>query len=595
MRRIFFFLLFSVFALSVSGQAVPASFDLLNYGVRIDPDKRLIVVLAAIEMATQKNAAGVDEKMINTPLSESGALFREQILKDNTALDPELRRKISTFIAQYKRSHPKATDADVIAPFISMAYTLTPVPELGDPVITNDLPGPLLDVLDFAPLVREFYRRSVIGSKLDDYIKEYKADSDAVLRRSAREMVSELLDYLHTRPRLTFTEKVLTTTTKKGTKNTTLQQVETREHERRFFLVPEKLAAKGTINFLNIRDDYYVIVPPDTDLSFSEVRRAFLQFVIDPLVLNNAKEIATVRGFVKPLLDEKRKTDPSITPDVFLAVTRSLVAAVDVKQAEFARLRIATEQSRSKILTLKNDIEKKKLADELKAYEQSLADESLQHLYEDYEKGSVLSFYFAEQLKGIEDSGFDIGASLKEMLAAFDAAKESGRVVSTADARKRALAAREERKTKPDTRMIVAENPVTTKLQEIQKIISAKDYAKAESELKSLLAKNPTEPRIHYNIGRVAGLQAVAIEDPEAQSLKLLEAKKAYTEVLKNATQATDAALLSLTFVALGRIYEFNNDKSYATKLYDEAIKLDDVRGGGYKEALDAKARLIKP
>lgn len=595
MRRIFVFLLFSVFALSVSGQSLPPGFDLLNYGVRIEPDKRLMVVLAALEMATQKNAAGVEEKMINTPLSEAGTAFREQLLKDNAAIDPELRRKISTFIAQYKRSHPKATDADVIAPFVSMAYTLTPVPDLGDPVITNDLPGPLLDVLDFAPLVREFYKRSVISSKLDDYVKLYKADSDAVLRSSAREMVSDLLDYLHTRPRLTFTEKVLTTTTKKGTKNTTLQQLETRDHERRFFLVPEKLAAKGTINFLNIRDDYYVIVAPDTDLSFSEVRRAFLQFVIDPLVLNNAKEISNVRGYVKPLLDEKRKNDPSITPDVFLAVTRSLVAAVDVKQAEFARLRIATEQSRAKIVTLKDEAEKKRLAEELKDYERSLADESSQRLFEDYEKGAVLAFYFADQLKGLEDSGFDIGASLKEMLASFEAAKEGDRVATTADARKRAVTAREERKNKPDTRMIVAENPVTTKLLEIQKIINAKDYAKADGELKLLLAKNPTEPRIHYNIGRVAGLAAVTIEDPEAQAQKLLEAKKAYTEVLKNATQATDTALLSLTFVALARIYEFNNDKAYAIKLYDEAIKLDDVRGGGYKEALDAKARLIKP
>ena len=595
MRRIFVFLIFSIFAVSVSGQAVPQGFDLFNYGVRIEPDRRLIVVLAALEVATQKNAAGGDEKLINTPLSEGSIAFRAQLLKDNAALDPDLRRRISTFVGQYKRSHPKATDADVIAPFMSMAYTLTPVPELTDPVITNDLPGSLLDVLDFAPLVREFYRRSVTSSRLDDYVKEYRADSDAVLRSSAREMVSEMLDYLHTRPKLIFTEKVLTTTQKGKLKNTTLQQVETREHERRFFLVPEKLAAKGSITFLNIRDDYYVIVPPDTDLSFSEVRRAFLQFVIDPLVLNNAKEISVVRGYVKPLLDEKRKTDPTITPDVYLAVTRSLVAAIDVRQAEFARLSIATEQSREKILTLKDAAEKKRLTDELKAYGDSLADEAAQRLYEDYEKGAVLAFYFADQLKGVEDSGFDIGSSMKEMLAAFDAAKEGDRVAASAPARKRALAAREERKNKPDTRMIAVENPVTTKLREIQTIINAKDYAKADGELKLLLAKNPTEPRVHFNIGRVASLTAVTIEDPEVQAQKLLEAKKAYTAVLKNATATTDAALLSLTFVALGRIYEYSNDNAYAIKLYNEAIKLDDIRGGGYKEALDAKARLIKP
>ncbi len=599
MRRIFVFLILSLFALSVSGQDVPAAFDLVNYGVRIEPDKRLIVVLAALELASQKDASGAEQKLINTPLSTKGTEFRtrllaEGFLKDNVAQDVELRRRITAFVAQYKRSRPHATDAELIAPFISMAYTLTPVPDLNDPVITNDLPGPLLDVLDFAPLVREFYRKSSIGTRLDEYVKEYRSDSDAVLRPSAREMVSDLLDYLHTRPRLTYAEKVVTQTQKAGSKSS-IQKIETRENERRFFLVPEKLAAKQTVNFLNIRDDYYVILPPDTDLSFSEVRRAFLQFVIDPLVLGNSREMTAIRTWAKPMLDEKRKSDPTITPDVFLAVTRSLVAATDVRQAEFARVRIATQIAREKIGTLKDDAEKRRLADELEQYKRSLADESTLRLYEDFEKGSVLSFYFAEQLKGIEDSGFDIGSSLREMLVSFDPAKENDRVAASADARKRALAAREERKGKPDTRIITAENPVTAGLLDVQNLINAKNYAKANVDLRNLLAKYPKEPRIYFNIGRVAGLEAVLIQDAEAQARKLLEAKNAYVEVLKNATPTTDRALLSLTFVALGRIYEHNNDNAYALKLYEEAIKLDDVRGGGFGEALAAKQRLLKP
>lgn len=601
MFRFFSFAFILVCSVSSFAQ-VPASFDLINYGVRIEPDKRLIVVLSALEMATQRNAAGVEEKLINTPLSAKGEEFRaqllkDQLLKDNVPQEAELRRKISLFVGQYKKTRPNATDAEIIAPFMSMAYTLTPVPDLNDPVITNDLPGPLLDVLDFAPLVREFYRKSSIAPRLDEYVKQYQSDSDTVLRRSAREMVSDLLSYLHTRPRLMYADKIITQTQKAGSKSTAIQKVETRENERRFFLVPEKLAARQTINFLNIRDDYYAIVPPDTDLSFSEVRRAFLQFVIDPLVLSNSKELTQVRAWVKPVLDEKRKTNPSISPDVFLAVTRSLVAAADVKQAENARLRVATEIAREKISGYKADdlANRKKLSDELKAYKESLEDESLQQLYEEYEKGSVLSFYFAEQLKTIEDSGFDIAASMREMLAAFDPEKESNRIATTAEARKRALAAREERKTKPDTRIITAENPVTTKLLEIQTLINAKDYAKATADLKQLLAANPKEPRIHFNIGRVAGLEAVAIQDPEEQAKKLLAAKNAYVEVLRNAGPTTDRALLSLTYVALGRIYEYNNDTAYAIRLYDEAIKLEDVRGGGFSEAIAAKQRLLKP
>ena len=595
MQRVFLFIILAVFAIGISAQTPASGFDLSNYGVRIEPDKRLIVVLAALEMATSKNAAGADEKLINTPLSERGSKFREQLLQDNASLPDDLRRKISSFVAQYKKRNPKATDAEIVAPFISMAYTLTPVPELADPVITSDLPGNLLDVLDFAPLVREFYRRSVISSKLDDYVKESRSLADGTLGGSTRAMVSELLDYLHTRPQLIFSERVKVETRKGTSKTQTLTKIENRAHDRHFYVVPENLAPKGNVNFLNIRDDYYLIIPPDTALTNSEGRRAFLQFVVDPIVLSNSKEISPIRDWAKPLLDELRKSNPDISPDIFLTLSHSLVAAVDVRQSEYYKMRIATEQARSKIAQLESDDKKRALSKDLDKFKASLDDEASLQLYEDYQKGSVLSFYFAEQLKGIEDSGFDIASSLREMIASFDPAKETTRITGTAEARKRALVAREDRKNHPENRTFVAENPVTTRLLEIQKLIETRDLFKANTELKQLLTQNPSEPRIYYNIGRVAGLSAVGIEDRDVQAQKLLEAKVAYTNVLKTATSATDKALLSLTYVALARIYEFDGNEAYAIKLYDEAIKLDDVAGGGYKEAMDAKQRLIKP
>lgn len=593
MRRLSVIAFALFFVCSVSGQGVPAGFDLTNYGVRIEPDKRLIVVLSTLEMATAKNAAGVDERLVNTPLSEKGIKFREQLVADNAAVPEDLRRRISTFIAQYKKRNPKATDAQIAAPFVSMAYTLTPVPELADPVITSDLPGTLLDVLDFAPLVREFYRKSSIGVKLDEYVKDYRADSDAVLRVSARDMVRELLDYLHTRPRLTITERTFVETKKDKSKEV-LRKTEIREVERRFYLVPEKLTAKGDLNFLNIRDDYYVILQPDADLRFSEARRAFLRFVLDPLVLANSNEVATMRTWAKPLLDEARKTNPSVSPDAFLAITRSLVAAVDVRQNEFTQLRIATTQSRETIDRQKTAEGKEKVAADLAKIKEALADEATLRLYEDYEKGAVLSFYFAEQLKGIEDSGFDIAGSLREMIASFDPAKETTRLATTDEARKRAIAARELRKKNPEARTFTVENPVTTRLLEIQKTIEAKDLAKANTDLKKLLVEYPGEPRIYYNMGRVASLALESINDEDAQAQKLLEAKTAYSNVIGTATAATDRALLSLTYVALARIYEFQNQTEYALKLYDRAIDLGDVADGGFRVAMAAKQRLVK-
>ncbi|MEP6849600.1 MAG: hypothetical protein ABI999_12150, partial [Acidobacteriota bacterium] len=215
-----------VFTVCVSAQINTLTMDISNYGVRVEPDKRLMVVLATLEMANSGQ-----EKLIDTQLSATGGKFRETLKADMANTPADLKQKIVSFIAQYKKRHSKGTDAQIVAPFMSMAYTLTPAPELADPVITSDLPGNLLDVLDFAPLVREFYRRSDLAPHLDAYIKLYQQEADATLRPSAREMVADLLDYLHTRPQMTYIEKVKTQTPK--TKGTTLQKIEMVEHDRR--------------------------------------------------------------------------------------------------------------------------------------------------------------------------------------------------------------------------------------------------------------------------------------------------------------------------------------------------------------------------
>jgi len=589
MKYLVFFTLILAFSLNVFAQAAPAGFDLSNYGVKVEPEKRVIVVLGALDSARDDNG----KRLLNTTLSTAGTKFRDQMESD-LAVPDDLRQKISTFVAAYKKRHPQAADAEILSPFISMAYSLSQVPNLADPTVTGDLPGSLLDVLDFAPLVREYYRRSGIAAKLDQYAKDYQTTSDASVRPSARDMVSELLDYLHTRPQTLYTEKVKVETQKGNSKNKKIQQIETREHERRFFIVPEMLEPAGITNFLNIRDDYYVIIPPDTDLRPSDARRAFLQFVVDPLVLTNAKDISTVQAGVKQLLDERRKINPDVTPDVYIAIGRSLVAAIDARELEHSRVSAATTLARQKVDTLKTDAEKKAVSAELDKLKQGFADETALRLSDDYEKGAVLAFYFAQQLKGLEDSGFDIASSMREMILSLDASKEANRLNEFAEARKRGIATREERRNNPEATTIVIENPVTTRLLDIQKTIDAKDFAKAYADLQELVKTNPAEPRIYYAIGRVAGYQAEAIDDQQAQNKKLIEAKDAYAQVLKTATRTTDQALLSLTYVALAKIYEFYNDNPTAIQLYNRAIAYGPLDKSGYAEALAAKQRLVK-
>jgi hypothetical protein len=136
---------------------------------------------------------------------------------------------------------------------------------------------------------------------------------------------------------------------------------------------------------------------------------------------------------------------------------------------------------------------------------------------------------------------------------------------------------------------------VTNRLVDIQKLIDAKNYKQAESELKTLLEQNPGEPRIYYNIGRAASLSAQNLTDEARQKAKLLEAKVAYENVVRiSQKEKIDSALLSLSYVALAKIYEFYDNNTYAIGVYDAAIKLGNVAGGAYNEAIAAKQRLLK-
>jgi hypothetical protein len=57
----------------------------------------------------------------------------------------------------------------------------------------------------------------------------------------------------------------------------------------------------------------------------------------------------------------------------------------------------------------------------------------------------------------------------------------------------------------------------------------------------------------------------------------------------------TDKAIMSRAHESMGRINAFLENPAEALKQFEEAIKIGDVRGGAYKEALEGKKRLTQP
>jgi len=309
-------------------------------------------------------------------------------------------------------------------------------------------------------------------------------------------MVRSVLSYLHTRPIISTTQRVRVKSPDK--KKNAPAAYETRVHPRRFFIVPDLLAAPGAINFRVIADDYYAIVPENTDPTSSELRRAYVQFVIDPLVLTFNKEIVAEREKIKQLIDARAKESAGISPDPFIIVSRSLIAATDARFEESQRLTALTELQRARLLQARDDNARKTIAAHAEKARSAIADETIARLAESYEQGAIMSFFFADRLREVQASGFDVAGLFPEMLVGFDPAREAKRLQEVSSARERVLAARkahprysvwlidpdaENRDAVETARM----SALVKSLSEVEALLQTRQYEAAESRLKTLL------------------------------------------------------------------------------------------------------------
>jgi hypothetical protein len=576
----------------VSSQTVQqrpgAFFEVSEYGVDFQADPRLIVVMAALDVA------GLDP----VPAGRAPSAFRTKLRKDLANLDPDLRNRLKAFYERNKLPAP-ATPADQAARYVSLALALGSAPNFEAPERSDDLPAGLLSVLDFAPLVQEFYRRAGIDEQMAGYVRAYQAEGDR-LRAPTTEMVRALLTYLHTRPITSSSERVeVKNPANKKSKEKTYTY---RAKERRFLILPDLLAARGAINFRVIADDYYAVVPEGTDPGSSELRRAYLQYVIDALVLRFNKDIALRREQVKQLLTERQKAGAQVTPDVFLSVSRSLVSAADARYEEMRRLEFLSRDTRARLAAAKTESDRAGIAKTAQAEMKAIQDETNARLAEEYEKGAVLSFYFADQLKGIESAGFDLANFFADMIASFDPVREAKRPAEYAEAVQRATAAREARtaarKSQSDLNVEASggkEGALVRDLTSIEDTLRNKDYNDAESRLREMLKEYPREPRIFFALGRTASLAAMDATDEQVQAERLNRALGHYRMAVAASSPETDKAIMSRAHESMGRINAFLDNMAEAVKEFDEAIKLGDVRGGAYREALEGKKKLGQP
>lgn len=578
-----------------------ASLGLIDYGIEIAPDPRLVVMMAALD------AAGWDP----TPQGERPSVYRELVRREQSALDPALRKRMQDFYARNilkdaadnpatpENEGARYTPADQAARYLSLAYTLGQPPAFEAPARSEDLPSGVLDVLDFVPLLREFYKESGMDARLPNYLGMYRAAGDK-LRAQTLDMARGVLSYLNTRPETLVRERVNVTppTPAQAKKKPERPTTVVREHERRFRVVPDLMAAPGAINLRAVGDDYFAIVPAETDPRLSEMRRAYVQFVVDPLVARFSREVAARRPDIKRVLDaEQARRGRMFGPDVFLTVARSLVAAADARMDELVRLRALQLETSRRLQTATDAAAKEAALKDSKERQTAIQDSTTAQLAEAYERGAVLSFHFADQLRGFEDSGFDVANFMPDMVAAFAVERELKRpaefaavVARVRERRSTASAAASENVEAPPTDARRA--ALVKSLNDVGELLRLRNYEEANTRLAALKGEYGHEPLIYFTLGQAASLAAQEAIDEALQAERLNAALGHFRQAILFATPDTDPSVIARAHLSSGRILAHLERRDDALREFDAVISSTKPTERLHQEALAEKKKL---
>ncbi|PYS62054.1 MAG: hypothetical protein DMF76_09690 [Acidobacteria bacterium] len=253
----------------------------------------------------------------------------------------------------------------------------------------------------------------------------------------------------------------------------------------------------------------------------------------------------------------------------------------------------------------KDDAARKAIASEAATARAAIADETIARLADDYEQGAVLDFFFADQLREIQASGFDIANFFGDMVNQLDPAREGKRIGEVAATRARAIAARkahprysvwlidpsaEGRESANEARV----SALLKKLGEIEKLLQVRHYDEAENELKALLQDYPGEARLLFALGQTASLWARDTTDDDLQTQRLNRALANYRLAVA-AASPEDAVMRLRAHEAMGRVLAFLGRNEEALKEFEAAIGIGPVDKTAYNNALEGKRKLTQP
>src|SRR5262245_23974467 len=134
--------------------------SLADVNTDIGVDRRVIVTMAAL------NIAGYEYESGNRQLSA----LRRQIREDLKDTDPGLVQRLRNY---FQRHNKGSIDAAAVAPYLSLALSMTQPPAFTIDVPAERLPDDVREITDFALLLEEFYRTTGFSKLMPKYVTAY--------------------------------------------------------------------------------------------------------------------------------------------------------------------------------------------------------------------------------------------------------------------------------------------------------------------------------------------------------------------------------------------------------------------------------------
>ncbi len=470
-------------------------------------------------MAAALNACGYDEGL------EQSAPVRKRVRDEiNQALakseDARARRDaLCLYIAQHRMT---GTESD-ISQYVSLALYLTPPPEMEVTADLTEMPPDATQVAEIVPILKAFAEAvDLHGIWLTVHLTY--DDEAAMVHDALSQMIVDTNLYLK-----------MPASTYDG---------------RRFIVVIEPMLSPGMVNARIYGTDYIVVVSPaDGKIRMTDVRHAYLHYVIDPLLLARANAIDRTQ----PILKEIRDAPIAFRyrSDTVPLTIECLIKAIEARTMDTGVPIYKIPPTADRSALPRYEHERQVSLEKAEAVRVA----TVQH---DMSQGFVLTQYFYEQMIQFEKDPASLKDTIGEMVYSMDVDQQVHRARQTVFDKE----ADEDVLQRSQPRKLEGLDLAEAKL-------SIGDVAEARSMAQKVLAQQNSTPqsvadsaRAHFILARVdlmTGHPDQAVDD--------------FQQTLATSKQQR---LLAWSHIYLGRMLDLECARDKALAEYKEALTVRD-------------------